>query len=241
MKQIFGALCIQRRKIERGGLFWKAVGIKRLNFFDCFLWYLSLQSTVEPVELNVSLKTACVKIIPSSGVLSLKICWPSGTMNLGDCLYGTKLSRPGLRSFWQKYWGAKHPLSSALVQSAKLRLSGVTSPSLKYLSILSALLLRHCEVLVSHRGGRGRAWQCAAELGIREFEHSCVSQVVAKWLQLVWCSGTDLLSSLCSAPLPYTFTPWHGAWVAVPFPGSCDENLPITGTGGRAGMCTAVA
>lgn len=146
-----GSVYTEEKDGERRSLL-KGSWSREVNFsFDCFLWYLSFQSTVEPVELNVSLKTTCVKILP------LECCpWRCAglqeLLNLGGCMYGTKLSRPGLRSFWQKYRDAKHPLSSILAQSAELCLSDVTSPSLKYLSILSALLSRYCEVLVRHRG-----------------------------------------------------------------------------------------
>lgn len=42
--------------------------------------------------------------------------------------------------------------------------------------------------------------QCEAGLGIREIEHSCVSQVVAKCLQIVWSPAADLLSPLFCCP-----------------------------------------
>lgn len=78
----------------------------------------------------------------------------------------------------------------------------------------------------------------AAEVGMGSMEQSCVSLVVTEGLRLVWCPGADLLSPLCSALLPYTFTIHR---VAVPFPRSCDKNLHITGTGTRPGMCTTAA
>lgn len=72
--------------------------------------------------------------------------------------------------------------------------------------------------------------QCAAEHGIGQMEHSYVSQVVARRWQLVQCPGADLLPALFCPPASHIH---HLAQslMAVPFPGSCDKNLPIIGTG----------
>lgn len=51
--------------------------------------------------------------------------------------------------------------------------------------------------------------QCEAQLGIREIEHSCVSQVVAKCLQLVWCPAADPLPLLFCSPALHIH---HLAW-----------------------------